>query len=87
MTKALCMTAAAPNPIFQREHAGPGVVFASKWTMFMAVKGQGGNGEAFESAGQKLIRSFYPVRVEREFFPPAGYFHEFARQYKFFIPF
>ena len=79
------MTSGSPELIVQMVRAGLGVAFASKWTVFTAVKE--GTVKLLKMPGKKLIRSFYLVRVERESSPPARTFHEFVKQYKFFIPF
>jgi hypothetical protein len=53
--------------------------------VFTAVKD--GTVKLLKVPGKKLIRSFYLVRVKRESSPPVRTFHEFVKQYKFFIPF
>jgi DNA-binding transcriptional LysR family regulator len=66
--------------------AGLGVAFASKWSVFYAVKE--GTVKVLRLPGKKMLRKFYLVTLDRE---PASTmartFKEFIKQHRFFVPF
>ena len=80
------MTLDSPDLIVQMVQAGLGVAFASKWSVFTAVKE--GMVKPLRLPNKKIKRHFYLISIERE--PgsiSAKTFKEFIKQYRFFVPF
>ncbi len=79
------MTLGSPEMIVQMVQAGMGIAFASKWSVFTAVKE--GTVKVLKVPGKKIARKFYLVSAPGELTTPAGTFREFIKQYNFFAPF
>jgi DNA-binding transcriptional LysR family regulator len=80
------MTVGSPEFVVQMVQAGLGIAFASKWSVFSAVKE--GTVKLLPITGKKILRKFYLVTVDRE--PPSAAsrtFKEFIKNHRFFIPF
>ncbi len=80
------MTLDSPELIVQMVQAGLGLAFASKWSVFTAVKE--GMVKPLRLPNKKMKRNFCLISIERE--PgslSAKTFKEFIKQYRFFIPF
>jgi DNA-binding transcriptional LysR family regulator len=80
------MTLDSPELIVQMVQAGLGVAFASKWSVFTAVKE--GMVIPLKLSNKKMKRHFCLISIERA--PEsisANKFKEFIKQYKFFVPF
>jgi DNA-binding transcriptional LysR family regulator len=80
------MTVGSPEFVVQMVQAGLGVAFASKWSVYSAVKE--GTVKVLRLPGKKLLRKFYLVTIDPE---PASAtartFKEFIKQHRFFVPF
>jgi DNA-binding transcriptional LysR family regulator len=80
------MTVGSPEFVVQMVQTGLGVAFASKWSVYSAVKE--GTVKVLRLPGKKILRKFYLVTIDRE---PASatarIFKEFIKQHRFFIPF
>lgn len=80
------MTLGSPELIVQMVQAGLGIAFASKWSVFTAVKE--GTVKLLQIPGKRMKRHFYLINVEKENVPGAAEtFREFIKEYKFFTPF
>jgi DNA-binding transcriptional LysR family regulator len=79
------MTLGSPELIVQMVQAGLGIAFASKWSVFTAVKE--GTVKLLRVPGKKMKRYFSLVRLEQEPSAAAKTFREFIQGYKFFVPF
>jgi DNA-binding transcriptional LysR family regulator len=80
------MTLGSPELIVQMVQAGLGIAFASKWSVFAAVKE--GTVKVLEVQGRKMKRHFYFIGNKRGPASNAGStFSEFLKAYRFFIPF
>ncbi len=80
------MTAGSPEFVVQMVQAGLGIAFASKWSVFSAVKA--GTVKLLPMTGKKILRKFYLVTKDREPSSAAARtFKEFIKQHRFFIPF
>jgi len=80
------MTLDSPELIVQMVQAGLGLAFASKWSVFTAVKE--GMVKPLRLPNKKMKRNFCLISIERE--PEslsAKTFKQFIKQYRFFIPF
>ena len=76
----------SPELIVQMVQAGLGVAFASKWSVFTAVKE--GMVIPLKLSNKKMKRHFCLISMERD--PEsisAKTFKEFIKQYRFFVPF
>ena len=80
------MTVGSPEFVVQMVQTGLGVAFASKWSVYSAVKE--GTVKVLRLPGKKILRKFYLVTIDRE---PASatarIFKEFIKQHRFFVPF
>jgi DNA-binding transcriptional LysR family regulator len=80
------MTLGSPELIVQMVQAGLGIAFASKWSVFSAIKE--GSVELLKTPGRRITRKFYLISASRQpATASAAAFCDFIRQYKFFIPF
>jgi DNA-binding transcriptional LysR family regulator len=80
------MTVDSPELIVRMVQAGSGLAFASKWSVFTAVKE--GTVKLLKVPGKKMSCRVYLVRVDRGADPDAvDAFRNFIREYHFFIPF
>lgn len=79
------MTLGSPELIVQMVQAGLGIAFASKWSIFTAVKE--GTVKVLKVPARKIARKFYLVSAPSELATPARTFREFIKQYSFFAPF
>ncbi len=80
------MTLGSPELIVQMVQAGLGVAFASKWSVFKAVKE--GTVKLLRVPDKKMKRNFYLIGIERgPVSVSAKTFKEFIKQYRFFVPF
>jgi LysR family transcriptional regulator, transcriptional activator of the cysJI operon len=80
------MTLDSPELIVQMVQAGLGVAFASKWSVFTAVKE--GMVIPLKLPNKKMKRNFCLISVDREpELVSAKMFKEFIKQYRFFVPF
>ena len=80
------MTVDGPEFVVQMVQAGLGIAFASKWSVFSAVKE--GTVKLLPMTGKKILRKFYLVTKDREPSSAAAQiFKEFIKQHRFFIPF
>jgi DNA-binding transcriptional LysR family regulator len=80
------MTLDSPELIVQMVQAGIGVAFASKWSVFTAVKE--GTVKLLRMPNKKIKRHFYLIGIERgSVSVSAKTFKEFIKQYRFFAPF
>ncbi len=80
------MTAGSPEFVVQMVQAGLGVAFASKWSVFSAVKE--GTVKVLRAPGKKILRKFYLVTIDREPVSSAARtFKGFIKQHRFFVPF
>jgi LysR family transcriptional regulator, low CO2-responsive transcriptional regulator len=80
------MTVGSPEFVVRMVQAGLGVAFASKWSVFSAVKE--GTIKVLRLPGKKILRKFYIVTIDREPASAAARtFKEFIRQHRFFVPF
>jgi DNA-binding transcriptional LysR family regulator len=80
------MTVGSPEFVVRMVQAGLGVAFASKWSVFSAVKE--GTVKVLRLPGKKILRKFYIVTIDREPDSAAARtFKEFIRQHRFFVPF
>lgn len=80
------MTVGSPEFVVHMVQAGLGVAFASKWSVFSAVKE--GTVTVLRLPGKKILRKFYLVTIDRD---PASAtartFKGFIKQHRFFVPF
>ena len=81
----VCMTLGSPELIVQMVQAGMGLAFASKWSVFAAVKQ--GMVKLLRVPGKKMKRHFHLVGLDHEPSAVAKTFRTFLKEYKFFIPF
>ena len=80
------MTIGSPELIVQMVQAGMGIAFASKWSVFAAVKD--GTVKLLKTSGRKLKRHFYLVSSDKgTLSATATAFREFIKKHSFFIPF
>ncbi len=79
------MTLGSPELIVQMVQTGMGLAFASKWSVFAAVKQ--GMVKVIRVPGKKMKRHFYLVGLDREPSAVAKTFRTFLKEHKFFIPF
>jgi DNA-binding transcriptional LysR family regulator len=80
------MTLGSPELIVQMVQAGLGIAFASKWSVFSAVKE--GTVKVLLIPGKKMKRHFYLLSIEKELISSAAEtFRDFIEKYKFFTPF
>jgi DNA-binding transcriptional LysR family regulator len=80
------MTLGDPDLVVQMVRAGLGIAFASKWSVFSAVKE--GTVKLLKAPGRRILRKFHLITAGREpAMAAAATFSDFIRQYKFFIPF
>jgi len=82
----ILMTLGNPELIIQMVRSGLGISLVSKWSAFRAL--QEGSIKLLKVPGKRLLRKFYLISLERE--PTtmvAKTFVEFAKGYRFFIPF
>lgn len=80
------MTIGSPELIVQMVQAGLGIAFASKWSVFAAVKGA--TVKLLRIPGKTMNRKIYIIGVDRKNASTAvNTFSEFVRGYRFFIPF
>lgn len=82
------MTVNSPELIVQMVQAGLGIAFASKWSVFKAVKE--GTVKQLRVTGKKMKRHFYLIGTESNGVTAsntAAAFREFLKQYSFFVPF
>ncbi len=80
------MTIDSPELIVQMVQAGVGMAFASKWSVFTAVKE--GTVKLLRVPNKKIKRHFYLLGIERDASSvSAKTFREFIKQYRFFAPF
>lgn len=82
------MTLGSPELIVQMVQAGLGIAFASKWSVFKAVKE--GTVKQLRVAGKKMKRNFYLIGTESNGVPAsttAAAFREFLKEHRFFVPF
>jgi len=80
------MTTNDPELTVRMAQAGIGMAFVSKWCVFRAV--QEGSVKVLPTAGRKLTRKFYLMRVGEE--PGSAAvraFRDFITGYRFFMPF
>lgn len=82
----ICMTLGNPELIVQMVQSGIGISFASKWSVFKAIKD--GSIKLLNISEKKLQRKFYLVSMEKETSTiVAKTFWDFTRSFRFFIPF
>jgi DNA-binding transcriptional LysR family regulator len=80
------LTVGSPEFVVQMVQAGLGIAFASKWSVFSAVKE--GTVKVLRQPGRKILRKFYLVSMDREPASAAGRtFKDFIREHRFFAPF
>ena len=80
------LTVGSPEFVVQMVQAGLGIAFASKWSVFTAVKD--GTVKVLRQPGRRILRKFYLVNMDREPASAAGRtFKEFIRGHRFFVPF
>ncbi len=82
------MTLGSPELIVQMVQAGLGIAFASKWSVFKAVKE--GTVRQLRMTGKKMKRNFYLIGMMSTGVTTANTataFREFMKQYRFFVPF
>ncbi|HYA89109.1 MAG TPA: LysR family transcriptional regulator [Nitrospirota bacterium] len=82
------MTLGSPELIVQMVEAGLGIAFASKWSVFKAVKA--GTVKQLRLSGKTMKRHFYLISMASEGVAKpnvATTFREFLKQYRFFVPF
>ena len=79
------MTLGSPELIVQMVQTGMGLAFASKWSVFTAVKQ--GMVKLLKVPGKKMKRHFYLVGLDHEPSAVTKTFRTFLKEYKFFIPF
>jgi DNA-binding transcriptional LysR family regulator len=80
------MTLGSPELIVQMVQAGLGVAFASKWSVFTAVKE--GTVKLLRVPDKKIKRHLYLIGMQRDpVSVSAKTFKEFIKQYRFFVPF
>jgi len=80
------MTLASPELIVQMVQAGLGIAFASKWSLFTAVKE--GTVKVVKIPGKKMKRHFYLISSDLGTLSAAAMtFREFIKKHSFFIPF
>ena len=82
----ISMTAGNPELIIQMVQSGPGIAFVSKWSAFKSIKED--LIKLLPVGGQKLRRQFRIAFLDQQALPMAvKTFIDFAKKYKFFIPF
>jgi len=82
----IAMTIGNPELTVQLVQSGIGIAFASKWSVFKAIKD--GSIKILDISGRKLRRKFYLVSLEKEQVTmTAKIFWEFVKGYRFFMPF
>jgi DNA-binding transcriptional LysR family regulator len=79
------MTIGSPELIVRMVQAGLGIAFASKWSVFEAIKA--GTVKIVRVQGKKMKRHFYLVGLDHEQPATEKTFREFIQGYKFFAPF
>lgn len=80
------MTLGNPDLVVQMVQTNLGIAFVSKWSIFRAVKE--GTIKILETDGRKLTRKFHILTTEREYSTMAARtFADFAKRYRFFVPF
>lgn len=80
------LTVGSPEFVVQMVQAGLGIAFASKWTVFSAVKD--GSVKVLRQPGKRILRKFYLVNRDREPASAAGRtFKEFIREHRIVMPF
>jgi DNA-binding transcriptional LysR family regulator len=80
------LTVGSPEFVVQMVQAGLGIAFASKWSVFSAVKE--GTVKVLRHPGGRILRKFYLVNMDREPASAAGRtFKEFIKGHRFFVPF
>jgi DNA-binding transcriptional LysR family regulator len=80
------MTLDSPELIVQMVQAGLGLAFASKWSVFTAVKE--GMVKPLRLPNKKMKRNFCLIGIERDAGSiSARTFKEFIQHYRFFMPF
>jgi DNA-binding transcriptional LysR family regulator len=80
------MTLGSPELIVQMVQAGLGIAFASKWSLFTAVKE--GTVKVLRVSGKKMKRHFYLISSDKGTMSAiAVTFKEFMQKHSFFIPF
>ena len=80
------MTLSSPEFIVQMVQAGLGVGFASKWSVFTAVKD--GTVKLVNVTGKAMKRHFFLVSLEKGAVSGSiNTFREFMKEYKLFVPF
>lgn len=80
------MTLGNPDLMVQMVQTGLGIAFVSKWSIFRPVKE--GTIKVLEANDKKLIRKFHIMIPAREYTSlVAKTFADFARRYRFFVPF
>lgn len=80
------MTLGNPDLVVQMVQTGLGIAFVSKWSIFKAVKE--GTIRILETDGRRLTRKFHILTTEREYSTMAARtFADFAKRYRFFVPF
>jgi DNA-binding transcriptional LysR family regulator len=82
----ILMTLGSPELIRQMVQSGLGISFASKWSVFQAIKD--GSIRVLNLRGKRLRRKFYLISMEEG--PSAiaaRTFAGFIREYRFFAPF
>jgi DNA-binding transcriptional LysR family regulator len=80
------MTIDSPDIIVQMVQAGLGIAFASKWSVFTAVKE--GTVKLLRIPGMKMKRHFYLIGIEGGTVSTAvGTFRQFMKAHSLFIPF
>jgi DNA-binding transcriptional LysR family regulator len=80
------LTLGSPELIVQMVQAGLGIAFASKWSLFTAVKE--GTVKVLRVSGKKMKRHFYLISSDKGTMSAiAVTFKEFMQKHSFFIPF
>jgi DNA-binding transcriptional LysR family regulator len=80
------MTIGSPDIIVQMVRAGLGIAFASKWSVFTAVRE--GTVKLLRIPGMKMKRHFYLIGIESgTVSTAAGTFRQFMKAHRFFVPF
>jgi DNA-binding transcriptional LysR family regulator len=79
------MVLGSPELIVRMVQTGLGVGFASKWSVFAAVKE--GTVKILHMQGKKMKRHFYLIHLEHEQPGTVKTFREFIQEYKFLAPF
>ncbi len=80
------MTLGSPEMIVQMVQAGLGIAFASKWSVFTAVKE--GTVKLLRIPGKKMKRHFYLISSDKGTLSATVIiFRDFIKKHSFFIPF